>query len=212
MHAYSYRLTHKLIGLVVALCLICGGQATIAQDRTSRLVWAFLRYWQNNGGLEQFGYPITEEFREANPDDGQTYVVQYYERARFEYHPELAGTRYEVLLGLLGRTITSARTNEDPFLPKGPSNIPGSRYYAETGHNMAPQFVARWESTGGLAVYGYPISEPFYEVSPTDQKTYLVQYFERNRFEYHPELAGTKYEVLFGLLGSEILRGRGWLP
>ncbi|HET8630995.1 MAG TPA: hypothetical protein VFL91_26545 [Thermomicrobiales bacterium] len=38
-----------------------------------------------------------------NPTNGQTYRVQYFERARFEYHPENAGTPYEVLLGLLGR-------------------------------------------------------------------------------------------------------------
>ena len=33
---------------------------------------------------------------------------------------------------------------------------------------------------------------------------YSVQYFERNRFEYHPEFAGTPNEVLLGLLGSEV--------
>src|SRR5262249_29825445 len=30
-----------------------------------------------------------------------------------------------------------------------------------------------------------------------------VQYFERNRFEYHPENKGTQYEVLLGLLGTQ---------
>jgi hypothetical protein len=29
-------------------------------------------------------------------------MVQYFERARFELHPENAGTQYEVLLGQLG--------------------------------------------------------------------------------------------------------------
>ncbi len=37
---------------------------------------------------------------EVNPVDGETYVVQYFERARFEWHPEHIGTQYEVLLGL----------------------------------------------------------------------------------------------------------------
>jgi hypothetical protein len=172
----------------------------------------FQNYWRANGGLAQFGFPVTEEYSEVNPDDGKTYLVQYFERARFEYHPEFAGTRYAVLLGLLGRTVTAHRANEGPFQPVGPSNVPGSRYYRETGHNLAPQFISRWDRTGGLPVYGFPITDAFYEVSPTDGKTYLVQYFERNRFEYHPELAGTPYEVLLGLLGSEVLRSRGWLP
>jgi hypothetical protein len=173
---------------------------------------AFQSYWQAHGGLAQFGYPRTEEFREISPTDGQTYVVQYFERARFEYHPELAGTGYEVLLGLLGQTVTANRMYEEPFKPATPSANPGAHYYPETQHNLAPQFAARWNATGGLAVYGYPISEVFSEVSPTDGKTYIVQYFERNRFEYHPELAGTPYEVLLGLLGSEVLKPRGWLP
>ena len=43
------------------------------------------------------------------------------------------------------------------------------------------------ETYGGLPVYGYPITEEFIEKSPTDGKPYKVQYFERNRFEYHPE-------------------------
>jgi hypothetical protein len=30
----------------------------------------------------------------------------------------------------------------------------------------------------------------------------LVQYFERNRFEYHPENVGTDYEVQLGLIGN----------
>ena len=74
-----------------------------------RLCFGFRTYWNTNGGLSNFGYPISEEFDEANAappaGDGQTYTVQYFERARFEYHPENAGTPYEVLLGLLGREL-----------------------------------------------------------------------------------------------------------
>lgn len=55
----------------------------------------FRAYWEANGGLMQFGYPITEEFTE----DGRT--VQYTERQRLELHPENAPA-YRVLLGLLG--------------------------------------------------------------------------------------------------------------
>ena len=44
-----------------------------------------------------------------SPTNGQTYRVQYFERARFEYHPENAGGENEVLLGLLGREQYLAR-------------------------------------------------------------------------------------------------------
>ncbi len=170
----------------------------------------FRDYWEQNGGLTRFGYPRTEEYVERNSADGQLYTVQYFERARFEYHPENVPP-YNVLLGLLGNTITEQRREEIPFQPTGPSNQPGAIYFPETGHNMAPEFVGAWQRGGGLPIYGYPISEAFREVNQADGEMYLVQYFERNRFEYHPENAGTQYEVLFGLLGNEILRDRSWI-
>jgi hypothetical protein len=52
-----------------------------------------------------FGFPITEEIKEINPVDGKEYTVQYFERNRFEYHPEFAGTSDEVQLGLLGSRL-----------------------------------------------------------------------------------------------------------
>ncbi|CCF84518.1 hypothetical protein NITHO_3510023 [Nitrolancea hollandica Lb] len=37
-----------------------------------------------------------------------------------------------------------------------------------------------------------------------------MQYFERARFEYHPEFKGTEHEVLLGLLGNQVLNAPGW--
>jgi LPXTG-site transpeptidase (sortase) family protein len=62
----------------------------------------FRQYWENNGGLPVFGYPLSEEFLEVNQQDGKTYTVQYFERTRFEYHAELPA-KYQVSLGHLGR-------------------------------------------------------------------------------------------------------------
>ncbi|MGN6699968.1 MAG: sialidase family protein [Thermomicrobiales bacterium] len=67
----------------------------------------FLAYWQENGGLELFGYPISEEFVQTL-ENGQPYLVQYFERARFEYHLENAGTPYAVELGQFGRAILAS--------------------------------------------------------------------------------------------------------
>jgi hypothetical protein len=63
----------------------------------------FIAYWAANGGLPQFGYPLSEVFREKL-DDGNTYEVQYFERARFERHPE-NGPPFNILLGQFGRRI-----------------------------------------------------------------------------------------------------------
>ena len=60
-------------------------------------------YWEQNGGLERFGYPITREREETL--GGRNLTVQYFERRRMEYHPEHSGTPHEVLLGLLGTQV-----------------------------------------------------------------------------------------------------------
>jgi hypothetical protein len=61
----------------------------------------FLAYWQQNGALAQQGYPISDEFMEKSDLNGQTYLVQYFERAVFELHPDNQPP-YDVLLSQLG--------------------------------------------------------------------------------------------------------------
>src|SRR5688572_9889135 len=74
----------------------------------------FLTYWRDNGGLPVFGYPIGPAQQEQNIDNGQFYLTQWLERNRFEHHPENAGTRFEVLLGLLGRDLRRDASIIDP--------------------------------------------------------------------------------------------------
>jgi hypothetical protein len=162
---------------------------------------AFYNYWKSHGGLWLFGYPLSEEYQEISATDGKPYTVQYFERQRFEYHPEFAGTPNEVLLGLLGTYMVQGRT-ENAFGRFAAFQSNSSRLYFEpTGHSLGGSFLTYWNQYGGLPIFGYPLSEEFQEVSSTDGKTYTVQYFERARFEYHPEYAGTPNEVLLGLLG-----------
>jgi hypothetical protein len=63
----------------------------------------FLTYWLAYGGLAVNGYPLTGEFTQTL-EDGHTYTVQYFERARFEQHPENQPP-YDILLGQFGRRI-----------------------------------------------------------------------------------------------------------
>jgi hypothetical protein len=161
----------------------------------------FTDFWRAHGGLPAFGYPITGERQEVSPTDGKTYIVQWFERTRFEWHPENAAP-FNVLLGLMGRQLTVGRDfpRVAPF-----ANTADRRYVPETGHSLSGRFLQYWTATGGIAVYGYPISEPFTETSPTDGKPYTVQYFERARFEAHPENA-PPFDVLLGLLGRQLFR------
>src|SRR4051812_30335471 len=61
----------------------------------------FLQYWDKNGGLAQQGYPISGMMQERSALNGKSYVVQYFERAVMEYHPENKAP-YDVLLSQLG--------------------------------------------------------------------------------------------------------------
>ncbi len=187
-----------------------GGDALYFEATGHTLAPPLRAYWEQYGGLAQFGYPLTEPFMEAvGPDNGPgtfspAYLVQYFERARFEYHPENRGTPSEVLLGLLGVHFHAP----DPPAPQQAQ----AGYTYLNDHNFGGPFLRYWQAHGGLFVNGYPISEERDEVSATDGKTYRVQYFERARMEYHPEYAGSDHEVLLGLLGVQLLHERGWLP
>lgn len=159
----------------------------------------FAPYWQNNGGLSVFGYAISGERPERSQTDGKTYTVQWFERARFEYHPEYAGTPSETLLGLLGTQAAQGRT----FPSITPPQDAASLCFKETKHCIWGKFLDEWRKLG-IALVGLPVSDQFQEKS-TDGKTYTVQYFERERFEYHPENQ-PPYDVLLGLLGRQQYR------
>src|SRR5438874_412055 len=76
----------------------------------------FLEYWNNHGGLTQQGFPISEEFNEVSDLNGQSYKVQYFERAVFEWHPEFA-TPNNVLLSQLGTFRLREKTTPTPKPP-----------------------------------------------------------------------------------------------
>ncbi len=135
----------------------------------------FLAYWQAHGGLAVNGYPLTEA-RTETLEDGQPYLVQWFERVRLEYHPEVADPQYQVLLGQFGRRIHPAEP------PAGAQ--PGRRFFPETGHNLGDDFLAYWDAHGGLAQFGYPLTEPLTETLE-DGRPYTVQYTERARLERH---------------------------
>ena len=186
------------------------------------LAYGFKSFWEANGALSVFGYPMTEEFSEANVDAGQVYTVQYLERQRFEYHPEFKGTPYEVELGRLG--AQSAQTQNllgtAPFqaVSSTAASTASCDYFAVTSHWVCGAFRDYWRSHGlsfgdpsttyreSLALFGYPISQQF-----TDPTTGLVtQFFERAVFEYHPTNPDP-YKVELRLLGDDVLHAKGWI-
>jgi uncharacterized protein YgiM (DUF1202 family) len=168
-------------------------------------------FWEQNGGLPVFGFPITplqEELIEGKP-----LRVQWFERNRLELHPENKRP-YDVLLGRLGVDRLNQQGRDWFTFPRSMPQ-PGCRFFPETGHNVCGVFLSRWRANGleldgkpgkteaeNLALFGLPISDVL-EETLSDGKTYRVQWFERARFEMHPEHL-PPYNVLFGLLGREV--------
>ncbi len=170
---------------------------------------ALLSFWQSNGGLPIFGYPLGSE-RQQN---GQ--VFQWFERNRLELHPEKAYP-YNVELGLLGSEALANRGVDWSTLPKVNAAPPGCRYFVETGHSLCADFLGYWQAAGldfdgqaavsfaeSLALFGLPISEPRLETNSSGD-TVMTQWFERARFEFHPDNPA-QYKVLLGRLGGEML-------
>src|SRR5689334_14021954 len=87
--------------------------------------------------------------------------------------------------------MLAARPSTAPSYAQG-----ACRAFAETGRTVCDTFLTYWNTHGGLAQQGFPITESRPEKNATDGKTYLTQYFERAVFEQHPEFAGTPNEVL----------------
>lgn len=165
----------------------------------------FKTFWEQHGGVQKLGYPISEEMDVVNPIDGQTRKVQYFERAVLELHTEFAGTPNEVQLASVGLWVTKGRNF--PRVAQFESSADNA-YFPQTGHSVKQAFLKYWQAQGGVAAFGYPISEELPEIG-ADGKVYTVQYFERARLEWHPTAAGTADEVQLGLIGKQALEMEG---
>jgi hypothetical protein len=157
-------------------------------------------YWERNGGLTVFGYPITAQRQETV--EGRTIQVQWFERDRLEIQADGSLTA-----GRLGARYLELTGRPWQQFPKDqPLLSPECRHFSTTGFNVCGWFAGHWERNGGLERFGYPISPVIEE--RIEGKTYVVQYFERRRMESHPENS-YPYNVLLGLLGREVLVREG---
>lgn len=156
-----------------------------------------LGYWAKNGGETVFGRPISP--LPLLEENGRKF--QWFERARLELWPEHAGTKYEVQPGRIGIEFTKGLDfpTQEFFV-----NRPGLQYSEVTQHGLRGAFLDFWQNNGGVDVFGYPISDELQEVLPEDKAFHTVQYFERARFELHPNDANQP--VKLGLLGTGLYK------
>lgn len=170
----------------------------------------FAEYWQQHGGLPVFGFPL-----ETATQSGDAPLTQMFERTRFEAHPANPAP-YDVLLGRMGAETLAAQGRDwRNFATVTAADVaPDCLYFAETQHSLCGAFLRYWQQHGlefdgqagtsyaeSLALFGLPLSEPYQQVLP-DGSTITVQWFERARFEEHPQNP-EPYRVLLGLLSSE---------
>jgi hypothetical protein len=141
--------------------------------------WVF--YQRAADPLLVYGLPITESFQ----DQTSKRIVQYFQRARFEWHPE-APPGQRVQLSPLGFYL---HTKPNPV--RYVENSPACRVFPESGgFQVCYAFLEFFDKNGGVAQFGLPISN--YE----SQDERIVQYFQRARFEWHPDLPIGKRVVL----------------
>jgi hypothetical protein len=195
----SRRLLRLAVGALTCALLLVSLPAVRAQsdvryfpETGHTLRGAFRYFWESNGAVANFGFPVTEEYTDATGK-----LVQWTERARFELAQ--SGGQYRVELGNLGIEATQGR-----IFPKSApiTNSADRRYIPETQHIIQYGFKQIWETRGDARIFGYPISDEIEEVLD-DGEWHTVQYFERTRFEYWPDQPEGQ-RVFVSLLGRKL--------
>ncbi|MCU0491216.1 MAG: hypothetical protein MUD01_06495 [Chloroflexaceae bacterium] len=185
-----------LLASMVGSAQAQGGQRCFSE--TGQCISGPIRaYWERNGGLAVFGFPITAQREELT--ENRSIQVQWFERDRIEIQ-----ANGSITAGRLGARYLELQGINWQELPKDERANPGCRYFPETGFNLCEPFLSYWNRNGGLERFGYPITNPRDET--IEGGRYPVQYFERRRMEYHAENVGTPFTLLLGLLGREIER------
>jgi hypothetical protein len=196
----------RLSALVLILVLLCGldWQASLAganaqaeqaeyfKETGHWVTGEFLAMYRSTPApLLLYGYPITEVYKEA----GTGLLVQYFQKARFELHPtEPAGQR--VKLSPLGKELYKAG---QPFALQ--ANSPGCRTFTKTGFQVCYAFLEFYDTYGGAAQFGEPISNLEW------RKDRMVQNFENARLEWQPSLTDG-VNIAPANLGSEYFTDR----
>jgi len=218
----------KKLALVASLALVVVASAlfipqTVAADASERCFAAenpavtncisgiFKTFWEGNGGLSVFGYPLTAPTTERL-SSGNLIQVQWFERVRME----LRGEGQTPQLATLGETLLQRQGRD--WQAQARSQSKSSCQYIEiTGRNLCEPFLSYYKRHGlsldrnqksfsaaeSQALFGLPLTEAAEELD-TDGKVRLVQWFQRARLELHPEMPPAA-QVLGGRVGFEAL-------
>jgi len=202
------------------------GSRTYYAQTGHSLGGSFRQYWNSNGGLTIFGYPISEEIQE----NGRT--VQYFERSRFELAP--GGS---VQLGHVGREALAkqAASGGETATVGNPVARPGFQmsFFGEatvfnanwdrvislnkTWHNLPPDFVGRglyaaapadlglygrWArvTRGNRSIFVQFVDVVAYQDIPYVRNRGIVIDLGQEAFNALGQARGGRYEVTFDVL------------
>lgn len=151
------------------------------------------------------GHPVTEAYLL----DGV--LTQDFDHAQLQWRDGA------VVIGDLGSEVFNAQRAYDATLAAAARGVPArpdsatSRYFPRKRHLVTGAILRFWQTHGGLATFGEPISEQVRETNGDGSgRSYVMQWFQKARIELHPENHNPRYAVLLGLLGEQALRERGW--
>ena len=144
---------------------------------TNRILYGeFRKFFEANGDIPIFGFPLTDTTQELIA--GTVYpFVQWFERARMEWHPDLN----KVLLGLVGTELLQAKGRQ-----------------VQPNVEISPLFKDFYKNNGGLPILGLAIEGERDEL--INNEIYKVQYFERARLEFNTHTE----EITRGRVGAEV--------
>ena len=138
----------------------------VVGTRSKPVLPEFAAFYASTGGEATWGPCLTHGFFAAVGLDGTIVeaptgsgvYIQVCANGVLGYHPELAGTGYEIQPVLATHWV---RGEGGIFVgPDPPVTDSGEgRYFPQTGHNVSGAFLTKFQALGGVDVLGYPITE-----------------------------------------------------
>ncbi len=211
------QLLAVVAAIMIALAVIAVPQAAPGElcfnqpGVTACVAPEFREFWEGNGGLAVFGYPLAGAKQEQTPEG--SFLVQYFERNRFELHPQNQAP-YNILIGRANDEVLVREGRNWRDFPKEANARANCVAFGETQHTVCGDFLRYWRSQGlnlgdrgisfreSLALWGLPLSQP-QEEQNIDGDTVLTQHFERARMEVHVQQGQRR--VLLTRLGAALV-------
>jgi len=140
--------------------------AFVVGTRPKPVLPEFADYYASTGGAATWGPCLTQGFFVSVGPDGTIIetqpglgvYIQVCANGVLGYHPELAGTGYEIQPVLASHWVLDEGGR---FVgPDPPVRSTGAgQYFPQTGHNVSGALMARFLALGGVDVVGYPLTE-----------------------------------------------------